>query len=97
MKIWGIFAILLVLAAAVAYVDRSAVARLEAGNFATAIKAKDRSIADVQSRVRSEQTKNAGLIRALERKAAAVPIPPAKPTGALCPKGCKVRWSDTSR
>ena len=79
-----------------AYIDRSAVARVEFNRISEAMKVKDKSIKDVTSISASERAKNKVRISKLENKLRAIPKVSVKssiPT-KICVPGCMLKWSE---
>lgn len=100
MKIYAALAILLLLAGAVAYVDRSAVARHEAARIVDGLRAAKRNAAIAAEVAGREHAAAAARADTLAARLAALPpapsVPPApEPTiGAYCRPGCLIRWTD---
>ena len=93
MRVIGILGILIVLGAAVAYIDRNAVARVEGKRVIESLARKAENARTAREVAEATAAKGAARATALEAKLAALPPPPA-PLGKFCRPGCTIRWSD---
>ena len=92
MRIFGILGILLVLGTAVAYIDRSAVARVEGARVMTALKNRQANEETLRAVADKAATAAAGRAKSLQLTLDALP-PPAPPLGEFCRPGCSPQWS----
>lgn len=97
MRVYAIAGIALLLIGCIAWIEKGAVAKVEAARYAEAVKIQKASISQVQARSKVEQgeyrqelAEAQAMIDQLHAEAALVPD--TQGTDAYCVPGCKVRW-----
>ena len=92
MRVWGILGILLVLGAAVLYIDRSAVARVEGARVLKALANQKQNAETIAEVAALKQLAADERAQDLQARLDALP-PPAPSTGEFCTAGCKPKWT----
>ena len=91
MRVWGILGILLALGAAVLYIDRNAVARVEGARVLQALATQKHNAATVADVTAEKQRAADDRAEDMQARLDSLP-PPAPATGEFCPAGCRPKW-----